>query len=383
MFLSFHQKIYLFFKNRFWSLAIKETYQILSDKRLIFLFIVLPTIQLLIYGSAISPDVHNLNMGIVDYAKTSSSRELISALTENHTFNLASLNDSEQILNQQMETGKVSVGLVIPPEFDRDLSREGITKVQVFVDAVNANTAGIVRSYITQIINHYGQQINSSFVSAQVQPQITFLYNPGLISSWFFLSGIMGVILNLVGSIVSSAAMVREKEAGTLEQLLMTPAANWEILLAKLFPLTVLLLGDVCLVLGLARLIFGLPVRSNVFLFLTLSGLYVLNALGIGILIGTVFSTQQQTQLISFAVNVPLGLLSGTITPIESMPSLFQYLSLLNPLRHYVLIVRGLLLKGVNLDVLWPNAISLLFFAVLLLLISIHKFRTQLNSKAV
>ncbi|RCJ35333.1 ABC transporter permease [Nostoc minutum NIES-26] len=371
--------IYSLFESRFWVLMLKEMHQILRDKRLLFLLIVLPTIQLLSYGFAISPDVHNLKMGLVDYAQTSNSRELISTLTANDVF-IANYSDNEQTLSQQLQTGEISVGLVIPPEFNRRLHQERTAQVQVLVDAVNANTAGIVRSYITQMINNYSQRINPNRVSAQAQPQITFLYNPGLISSWFFVSGIMGVIMTLVGSIVASATVVREKESGTLEQLLMTPAENWEILLAKLSPLSILLLGDVILVLCLARFIFGLPLRSNILICLLLSSIYILIVISMGILIGTMLQNQQQTQLIAFSINVPLGLLSGAITPIESMPSLFQYLSLLNPLRHYITIVRNLLIKGVGIDVVWPNAIALFFFSTVLLVISTRKFRTQLSA---
>lgn len=370
------------FESRFCSLVVKEIHQTLKDKRLLFLLIVLPTVQLLIYGSALSPDLHNLKLGIIDYANTFTSRELVSALTENGVFIVERYSNSEQTLSQQVQTGQVTAGLVIPPDFNRDLHQDSTAQVQVFIDAVNANTAGIARSYITQIINYYGRQLNPNQVPTRLQPQITFLYNPGLISSWFFVSGVIGVILTLVSSIVSSATVVREKEAGTLEQLLMTPAANWEILLAKVVPLSILLLGDVILALSLARLIFGLPLRSNFCLFLALSGLYILVGIGMGILIGTILCSQQQTQLMSFSINVPLIQLSGAIAPIESMPLLFQYLSLLNPLRHYVEIVRGLLLKGVGLDVLWPNAIALGIFATILLtisIISINRFRTQLS----
>lgn len=366
-------------ESRFCALVVKEIHQTLTDKRLLFLLIVLPTVQLLIYGFALNTDIHNLKLGIVDYANTPASRELVSALTENGVFIVERYSNSEQTLSQQVQTGQVTAGLVIPPEFNRDLHQDRTAQVQVFVDAVNANTAGIARSYITQIINHYGRQLNPNRVPALVDPQVTFLYNPGLISSWFFVSGVMGVILTLVSSIVSSATVVREKEAGTLEQLLMTPAANWEILLAKVVPLSILLLGDVILALCLARLIFELPLRSNFFLFLALSGLYILVGIGMGILIGTTLRSQQQTQLMSFSINVPLVQLSGAIAPIESMPLLFQYLSLLNPLRHYVVIVRGLLLKGVGLDVLWPNVIALSIFATILLIISINRFRTQLS----
>lgn len=367
------------FETRFWVLVLKEIRQIVKDKRLLFLLIVLPIVQLLVYGLAISPNVHSLKLGLVDYAQTYNSRELVSNLTENAIF-IAHYSDKEQTLNQELKTGQISVAMVIPPRFNRDLDgKEGNARVQVLVDAVNANTAGIVRSYISQIISNYSQQINPNKVPVQVQPQIKFLYNPGLISSWFFVTGIMGVIMTLVGSIVSSATIVREKESGTLEQLLITPAENWEILFAKILPLYILLLGDVILIISLARLVFNIPLGSNIILLLVLSSIYILIVISLGILIGTMLKNQQQTQLVAFSINIPLALVSGAITPFESMPLFFQYLSLLNPLRHYVVIIRGLLIKSVGIGAILPNAIALCLFSVTLLFLSTKKFRNQLK----
>jgi ABC-2 type transport system permease protein len=366
------------FENRVWVLMVKEMRQIIKDKRLLFLLIVLPIVQLLSYGLAISPNVHSLKLGLVDYNQTYNSRELISTLTKNDIF-IAHYSDSEKTLSNELKTGEISVGIVIPPNFNHNLKQGSNARIQVLVDAVNANTAGIVRSYVNQIISYYSQQINPSKVPAQVKPLIKFLYNPGLISSWFFVTGIMGVIMTLVGSIVSSATIVREKESGTLEQILMTPTENWEILLAKILPLSVLLLGDVFLILSLAHLIFQIPLGSNLILCLLLSSIYILIVISMGILIGTILQNQQQTQLVAFSINIPLALISGAITPFESMPLFFKYLSLFNPLRHYVIIIRGLLIKSVGTDVLWPNAVALCLFSAALLFLSTKNFRNQLK----
>jgi ABC-2 type transport system permease protein len=365
------------FEKRFWTLTIKEFRQTLRDRRLIFLLVALPIIQLLSYGFALNPDVRHLELGVVDYAKTNASHELISALTENQLFTLTYSSDSEKKLSQQIENAKITVGIVIPPDFERYLNRGSTAQVQVLIDGVNANTAGLARSYIAQIVRHYNQQTNPDSKPAQVSPQVIYLYNPGLVSSWFFVSGIMGIILTLVGSIVSAAAMVREKELGTIEQLLMTPSADREILLAKVVPLLILLLNDVLLILIFSRFVFDLPLRSNLLVCLAVSGIYILGIIEMGILIGTIFQNQQQTQLVAFSLNVPLGLLCGAITPVESMPLFFQYLSWLNPLRHYVILLRGLLLKGVGLDVLWLHALIVCAFTAILFTISINRFRHQ------
>jgi ABC-2 type transport system permease protein len=214
-----------------------------------------------------------------------------------------------------------------------------------------------------------------------VRAEVTFLYNPGLRSSWFFVPGVMGLILTLLGTLVSAVTVVREKDAGTLEQLLMTPATPWEILLAKILPLLVLLMGDLLLALALGRFVFALPFRGSVPLFFALSGLYLFVGIGIGILLATVCRTQAQVLLTSFFINLPMVQTSGAIAPIESMPTFFQALSVFNPLRHYIAIARGILLKGVGLEALWPHALALalLLAAPLLLVISVRRFRSQLG----
>ena len=365
------------FNSPFWALLRKEINQILRNKQLIVLLIVPPTLQLLLYGFALNPDVHNLKLGVIDYANVEESRELVLAMTSNRIFTIESLPTSEKELSRQVEEGKLNVGVVIPPEFPRRLAQNS-AEIQVFIDGVDANTAGIATGYMTQII----QQYNSRLVPNQiipVSPQVVFLYNPGLTSSWFFVPGVMGLVLTLIGTLVSAVTVVREKDTGTLEQLLMTPAANWEILLAKIVPLAFLLMGDVMLALTLGRLVFGLPFRGSFLLFFALSSMYVFVGISLGIMLATISGSQQQVVLTSFFINLPIVQTSGAIAPIEAMPPFFQVLSLLNPLRHYITIVRGILLKGVGLDVLWMHVLALVGFAVVLLTISINKFRSQLS----
>jgi ABC-2 type transport system permease protein len=374
--MNFIQRI---LESRFFSLVIKEFNQILRSKETLVLLIIPPTVQMLLYGFALNPDVHYIKLGIVDDARTYESRELISALTENKVFVAEKYLFNTQDLGEQVRQGKITAGLIIPPNFKRDLAQDKPSDIQVLVDAVDANTAGIAQGYITQIINQFNQKLSPNQTPPLISTQTTFLYNPGLASSWFFVPGVLGLVLTLISSLVSSVTVVREKDTGTLEQLLMTPAEAWEILLAKIVPLFILLMGDVILALSLARLVFRVPFQGNLVLFLGLSGLYLFVGIGIGIMLATVCRTQQQVVLTSFFINLPLIQLSGAISPIESMPLALKYVSLLNPLRHYITIVRGILLKGVGLEVLWLNAIALLLFAIVLLSISINRFRRQLS----
>lgn len=361
------------------ALIIKEINQILRNKQLMFLLLFPPTVQLLVFGFSLNPDVQYIKLGIIDYANTYQSRELIAAFTENELFQPKIYTYSQEELGQEVRTGKITAGLVIPPNFNRDLSQDKSAEIQVLIDGVDANTAGIANGYINQIVNQYSRSLNEKKSPPLVQVQSVFLYNPGLLSTWFIVPGVMGLVLNLTSTLVSATTVVREKDSGTLEQLLMTPADAWEILLAKIVPLFVLLMGDVLLALSIAKFIFRVPVRGNVILFFAFAGLYVLVGIGIGIMLATLARSQQQVILISFFINLPVIQLSGAIAPIESMPKFFQDLSWFNPLRHFVTITRGLLLKGVGIEVLWPNVLMLAIFAVVLLTISINRFRSQLS----
>jgi ABC-2 type transport system permease protein len=368
-----------FFEGRLWSLVRKEIAQILRNKQLIVLLIIPPTLQLLVYGFALNPDVRHLKLGIVDYAQTADSRELVSAFTDNQIFIPQQFLFSEKALATQVETGALTAGVVIPPEFSRRLANAENAEIQILVDGVDANTAGIASGYLAQMVQQYALTRLGNAPTLPIQTEVTFLYNPGLASSWFFVPGVMGLVLTLIGTIVSSITVVREKDTGTLEQLLMTPAAEWEILLSKIVPLFVLLMGDVLLALTLGRVIFSLPFRGSFILFMALSGLYVFVGISVGILLATVCQSQQQVVLTTFFINLPMVQLSGAIAPIETMPPFFQSLSWVNPLRHYIAIVRGILLKGVGLEALWGNALMLGVFVVVLFAVSTNRFRKQLS----
>ncbi|MEM9162473.1 MAG: ABC transporter permease [Cyanobacteria bacterium P01_F01_bin.4] len=366
-------------ESRFWPLAVKEIQQIFRDKKLLFLLIFPPTVQLLLYGFILNPDVQYLRLGVTDYANSQVSRELVSALVENEVFVADRYSPNQQLLGERLRTGQITAGVVFPPDLERNLAEDEPAEIQVIIDGVDANTAGIANGYINQIVQQFNRRLADTPVIPAVEPQITFLYNPGLISSWFFVPAMMGVVLTLIGSLVSASTLVKEKDTGTLEQLLMTPASAGEILLAKVIPLFGLLMGDVLLALGVAHVIFDVPIRGNFLLFLGISGLYCVVGIGVGMLLATISRNQQQVVLTSFFINMPLIQLSGAIAPIESMPTFFRYLSLINPLRHYVTILRSILLRGVGLEIIWPNMLALLMFSAVLLWFSVNRFRDQVS----
>lgn len=383
--------------SRLWALIVKETREILRNRYLLFLILIPPTLQLLILGGALDPQVRNLSLATVDHAQTKLSRDLVAALIGSGVFLRNTNIADEQTLSTQLQNGQLNVGLVIPADFTNNLDQGKAASVQVLMDGADAYTAGIASSYVLRIINEFRptgvaaalsratlSPTSTSGSTAQnqsaalIEPQIDILYNPGQISSWFFVPGILGACLTLTGTLVASATVLRERESGTMEQLLMTPASSWEILLAKIIPLAVFLLGDVCLAIGAARIIFGMPFRGGLALFLIASALYAFVGIGMGMMLGSMCRSQRQAQLVSFFINIPLILLSGTVVPLDTMPWVLQILSWADPLRYYTLIARGIILKGATLSMLWQPLVLLAISAILVLSVSANRFRKQL-----
>jgi len=295
--------------------------------------------------------------------------------------------------------------LVVPRDFAEKRTRRETVEVQLLVDAVNANTATIAGGYAARIVAGLNQKIamsqpprkpmtsgpasdqsvslatNAPAAAARttVTPRLTLLYNPGLKSAWFITTGMIGLLLVLQGSVVSAASLVREKEIGTIEQLLMTPAAGSEIIVAKVLPIFLLLSIDIGLALFVARVAFGVPVRGSLLLFFLASSLCVICGIGLGMMIATFTRTQQQAQLMSFFTNPPLAILSGATTPIEAMPAWLQTITSLNPVTHFAIISRGILLKGSGVDVLYPELLALAAIALVMVSVSAWRFRKQLG----
>jgi ABC-2 type transport system permease protein len=387
-----------------WALALKELRQIRRDRRLVLSLVVPPTLQVLLFGLVLDPQVRDLRLGVVDQSRTAESRELVSVFAESRSFRVSGDYQTADDLDRALRQGRLDAGIVIPWDYARRQARGGQPSVQLLVDAVNANTAQLAQGYAEGALawlNQYGTgrplarlptrdptTATDATDPPAAQPPGTrgaltlrtaLLYNPGLVTAWFIVTGTMGTLIILNGSLVSAATMVREKETGTVEQLLMTPTSALEIVAAKMVPVFVLLMGMVVLVLTLARLVFGVPFRGSTALVVTASALCVLTGISIGTLISTFARSATQAQLMSFFVNPPLAVLSGALTPIEAMPRWIQPLTLLNPIRHFAEIARGILVKGVGLEVVYPQLLALAAFTAVLVGISVWRFRRQLG----
>lgn len=379
------------FGTRLWALFLKELRQIKRDRRLIASLIVPPTVQILIFGFALNPEVTNLRLGVVDESRSIASRELTSAFVESRSFQVRSYFESSEALGQALREGRLDAGLVIPSEFAKKRERHETANVQLIFDASDSNTAGIAAGYVSRIIASLNQRLSegrpaiafNSQAAAKAEGKISswvaLLYNPGLKNAWFIITGMLGILLVLNGSLIASASMVKEKELGTVEQLLMTPAEASEIIIAKIAPLFLLLLADIGLALGIGYLVFEVPVRGSLLLLYAAGGLCIFAGIGIGTFIATFTRSQQQAQLLSFFINPPLALLSGATTPIEGMPQWLQPFTYLNPIRHFATIARGIMLKGAGVEILYLPLLALLAFAVLLVGLSAWRFRKQLG----
>ncbi len=370
-----------FFANeRLRALIAKETIQIMRDRQQLFMLIFPPIFQVCLYGTALSPDVQDLRLAVDDESKTYRSRELVSAMVENRVFKISKTVDDRKSILDKLEHGKIDAALIIPPDFDRKIIQGTGATVQVLLDAVDANTAGIASGYSTQMISEFAKTYRPNKNLPQpVTPDATYVYNPGLVSAWFFIPGVLGLVLTISGTLVSSITLVKEKDTGTLEQLLMTPAVSIEILTAKVIPLMVMLNGTVLIALTLGLTAFHLPFRGNFLTYMLVSNVYIFVVISIGIILATLSRNQRQAILTSFFFNLPLIQLSGSLSPIESMPLFFKYLSYLNPLRYYIQCIRNILLKGVGLDVMWRDVAALVLFAFVFLTFSAARFRKQLG----
>lgn len=371
---------------RLWPLFAKEMHQIRRNRKLVAMLVVPPTLNLVLLGFAMNPEVTNLRLGVVDESRTAESRELISAFTESRSFRVTGTFESTAELSKALNTGALDAGLVVPSDFARRRAANETADIQFLVDSVNSNTAGIAGGYASRVISALNQKIslvrkdqNESAGPRGVLQRISILYNPGLDNSWFIVTGMIGMLLVMLGVGVSSSAMVKEKEVGTIEQLLMTPAEGGEIIAAKMSPIFLLLSLDIGLSVAVGYFVFGVPVRGSLALLYFAGMLCVLSGIGIGTIIATFTHSQQQAQLLGFFVTPPLSMLSGATTPIEAMPHWMQPLTYLNPVRHFGSLARGVMLKGVGIDVVYPNLLTLLAFTVVLMSISVWRFRKQLN----
>ena len=381
------------FGYRIRALLLKEWAQIRRDRRLAMSLIVPPTLQLLLFSLVLNATVSNLKLGVIDDSRTPESRTLTSTLTESKSFQLAGYYYSVDKMGDAISRGDLDAGIVVPHDYAADLQRGRPVTVQFLLNAMNANTAAIAQGYAEGVIQTYNRNIAGEGIHARfgqiAAPALsrrglalltsTYLYNPGLIGTWFVVTGIFGLLIILNGSIVAATSMVKEREQGTIEQLLMCPAGTYEIIVAKIAPLFVLLFLMVLLATAIIKFVFGVPFEGNILILFAGAALCILSGIGIGTVLATFTHSAFQAQLASFFVNPLLTTASGAVTPAEAVPGWLQPLVRINPIRHFSVIARSSMIKGSGFETLWPNFLILSIFTVVMVSLSVWRFRKQLS----
>ncbi len=361
----------------------KEFIQTFRDKRMLMPIFAAPIIQIVLFGYAVTTDIKNITLAVVDQDRTPASRTLLSSFFESGYFRLSGEFDSPNAIDSLLLAGKAQCALVIPSFFERDLRNGRPSPVLCVLDGTTPNTATVIQGYVALILGRFSQTLatNAAFRSAGgiALPEPRVWYNPELKSSNYMVPGVICLVLLITTLMLTAMAVTRERELGTLEQIIVSPIRPVELILGKTIPFVLIGFADVFLVVGAGRLVFNVPIRGSLLFLLACAAVFVLSAIGFGLLISTVSRTQQQAMMTMFFFTLPAMMLSGIFSPIESMPRLAQLITFANPLRYFGRIVRGIFLKGNGLAILWPQVLTLLCFGLVTLSLSVLRFKKRLE----
>lgn len=367
----------------------KEFLQFRRDPKMFGIILIAPVVQLIFLGYAANLDIDKIKLLVFDQDKTYTSRQLVNSLISSEYFVLVEYADNYNELTHNLDYGKAVVALVIPDDFEKNIYRKQTAKLQSIFDASDGNTASIGAGYLQQIILQFAQNISIEILQksgmkispvGNISAEVRIWYNPTLKTRNYMVPGIVGLLLSIVTLLLTSLAIVKEKEVGTMEQLIVTPLKSYQIIIGKLVPFIILGFIAVVIVLSAMRLVFDIPVKGSL-LFLFISAFfYILSTLGLGLYVSTISKTQQQAMMIAvFLVMMPMVFLSGFAFPIENMPKIIQYISYIIPLKYFINIIRGVISKGLGFNELWLNALVLLIMGLFILTLSSIRFRKRLD----
>ncbi len=365
----------------------KEFRQIFRDKPMLFIAFFAPVVQMTILGFALTVDVKNVKTVIVDYDRTPVSREICRKFENNRYFSVAAYIEGQSNLREAIDDWQAQLAIIMPHGFSKDLERRLRPKIQVIVDGLDGNSAGIAMGYAQGVLADYAIEVAASDpsyaanlrIATVVEPQMRLWYNLDLESKNFMVPGLIALLLTVVTMFLSSMGLVREKEIGTLEQLMVTPIKTYQLILGKVLPFFILGFFALALMVGVAFMVFRLEVAGSIVLLFALAALYLLSTLGLGIFISTLAHTQQQAMFISWFFMIFLMFMSGFLFPIDNMPPLVQKLTYLNPLRYFVIIAREIFLKGSTAKYLINEILCLAGFGVVILGLSTLKFQKRVS----
>lgn len=366
------------------ELVRKEFIQLLRDRRNRLILFVAPLIQMLVFGYVVNYDIRHIRVALTDYSRTVESRALAEAFSGGGIFHIRHTPEDSRTFEDLLLRGQVDMGIKIPPDF-ASLIRAGKTApLQIIVDGSMSNMAALRLSYIASVLERFNRDTLHELYPmkmdyGRIDARIRAWYNPNIESQHFFVPGIVAFVIMLISLLLTSMAIIREKEAGTMEQLIVTPLKPSELILGKTIPYIIISFLQLTGVIALAVFWFDIPLAGSIALLVLAAGIFLLSTLGIGLFISTVSATQQQAMMTTFFFILPFFMLSGFVFPIANMPLLVQWLTYLNPLKYFLIILRGIFLKGVGFDVLWSQYLFMAILGGLVFTGAIARFKKRLD----
>ena len=362
----------------------KEFIQLFRDKRSRPILILTPLIQLLVFGYVVNYDIKDIRVALIDQAQTRESRLLADAFTAGGIFRITHRPADARGMEELFLKGKADIGIRIPPDFSSRIRRGETADVQILADGGMSNMASLRISYAVMVLDRlntelvrelYGRDLHYGKIDARIRAW----YNPNLDSQNFFVPGIVAFVIMLISLLLTSIAIIKERENGTMEQLIVTPLKPIELIIGKTIPYTIIAIGQMVFVMLFALYWFDVPLAGSVLDLFLATCLFLLSTLGIGLFISTVSKTQQQAMMTTFFFILPFFMLSGFVFPIANMPEVVQWLTYLNPLRYFLVIIRGIFLKGVGLHILWPQYVALAVLGIMVFTGAVGRFRKRLD----
>ncbi len=367
--------------NRFIGFVKKEFYHIFRDKRSLFILFGMPIVQILLFGFAITNEINNVNITVLDHSKDSSTEEIIHKIAASKYFSVQNFIENEAEIETAFQKGKIKAVLVFEKDFSRNLVKNNKATVQIIADATDPNTANTISNYVTAILQKYQQNLNKAVeIPYQIIPKTRMVFNPELKSVFMFVPGVMTIILMLVSAMMTSISITREKELGTMEILLVSPLKPAQVIIGKVVPYIFLSIINASIIILLSIFVFKMPVQGSLFLLGLESILFIITSLSLGIFISTISETQQTAMMISLmALMLPTILLSGFIFPISSMPIPLQIISNIIPAKWFVIILKAIMLKGVGLAFIWKETLILIGMMLFFIVLSVKKYKIRLE----
>lgn len=366
--------------KQFFTFIKKEFFHILRDKRSMLVLLGLPVVQLIIFGFAITTETRNCKIAVLDNSKDEATQNIITRIESSSYFDIDKTLTSNKQIETAFKTGRIKLAVVFQPNFQNDLSHNNKAQLQIITDASDPNQANTLSYYVSAIVMDYQKELNQNKnLPYTINSEIRMLYNPQLKGEYSSVPGVMGMILLLISAMMTSISIVREKEMGTMEVLLVSPLKPWIIIISKVIPYFIISLINVITILLISVLVFGIPIHGSIILLSFVTILYIICALTLGILISTVTNSQQAAMIISLiGLMLPVVMLSGYAFPIANMPVILQVISNLIPAKWYIIMVKDVMIKGLGLFDIWKEMLIIIGMTTFYLLVSIKRFKIRL-----